>query len=108
VRHTTEDEWRAEGEALFGPDILNWRFVCPVCKCVAAGIDWKAAGARPNDIGFSCVGRWLPDARNAFEGSGKGPCNYTGGGLFRLNPVEVARKDGQGSIAMFEFHKEAA
>jgi hypothetical protein len=79
----TPEEWYAEGERRFGSDRRAWKFVCPVCGHVAAVNDWLA-------VAFSCVGRWLPEARDAFASKTiPGPCNYAGGGLFRLNPVTV-------------------
>jgi hypothetical protein len=84
----TRDEWIAEGARRFGPDPMNWRFVCPACGHVATPVDWEAAGAPKGAFAFSCVGRWLPDAREAFA-NGPGPCNYAGGGLIGLNPTQV-------------------
>ena len=87
----THGAWLAEAERRFGADHLKWRFVCPVCKHVASVQDWKDAGAEEGEIAFSCVGRRLKDApRKAFEGPiGPGPCDYAGGGLFRLNPIRI-------------------
>lgn len=93
-------EWEEEGKALFGPNMRTWSFVCPVCKHVATVQDWLDAGAPNSTIAFSCVGRWIPGSRSAFNGSGPGPCSYAGGGLFPLNPVEV---DGE---RYFEFAKK--
>lgn len=84
-----EADWAAEGERRFGKDHLGWRFVCPACGHVAAVRDWQEAGAPEGAIAFSCVGRYLPTAREAFDRSGPGPCNYAGGGLIGLNPVVV-------------------
>lgn len=101
----TEDEWNREGERLFGPDRLAWRFACPSCGHVAAVRDWKDAGASLNAVAFSCVGRWSLDpktaARSAFHGKG-GPCDYAGGGLIGLNPVLVVHPDGKESF-LFAF-----
>jgi hypothetical protein len=85
----TLEEWIQEGERRFGPDRLNWKFVCPVCGHIASAGDWKAAGAREAEVAFSCIGRHIPGSRSAFEDKGEGPCNYAGGGLFRLNPVQI-------------------
>lgn len=85
----TREQWLAEARRRFGLDALDWRFACPVCGHAASAWDWRAAGAPEGAVGFACVGRWLPAARDAFGGEGPGPCNYTGGGLFRLNPVTV-------------------
>lgn len=84
----TYEQWRARGAELFGPDMMQWRFVCPCCGHVASVQDYKDAGAKEGNVGFSCIGRWLPKARDAFA-KGAGPCNYAGGGLFRLNPIHV-------------------
>lgn len=89
----THEQWLAEAKRRFGPDPMNWKFVCPVCKHTASVGDWKAAGATEGEVAFSCVGRRLAEAREAF-GKGDGPCNYAGGGLFRLNPVKVQLPDG--------------
>ena len=90
----TLDEWKAKGKELFGGDFLDWAFVCPVCKHVATARDYRDAGAPPGAVAFSCVGRWAGAKREAFGGpdDGKdlpGPCNYSGSGLFMVNPVEV-------------------
>lgn len=88
-------EWEAEGTRRFGPDKSRWRFVCPMCGHDAATPEWEAAGAPEGAVAFSCVGRWLDVARDAFDKTGKGPCNYTGGGLFRLNPIAITTPDGK-------------
>jgi hypothetical protein len=103
-RTITHAEWLAEGERRFGTDKTAWRFVCPACGHVASVADWKAAGAPEAAVAFSCVGRWTGAKREAF-GDGKGPCNYTGGGLFALNPVTVSLESG-GSITAFELAEE--
>lgn len=88
THYRTREEWQARGVALFGEDRREWRFVCPCCKHVATVGDWMAAGAPEGAVAFSCVGRWTGAKREAF-GDGPGPCNYAGGGLFKLNPVRV-------------------
>lgn len=97
----TLDAWRARATELFGPDPLKWKFVCPVCGHVTSVQDWKSAGAPENAFAFSCVGRWTGANPNTAKGNigpdgiqGKGPCNYAGGGLFKLNPVSVVDPDG--------------
>ena len=87
-RTLTLQEWEAEGTRRFGPDKMDWRFVCPCCGFVASARDYHVAGAPDTAVAFSCVGRWWAHRREAFErGKSPGPCNYAGGGLFRLNPV---------------------
>lgn len=87
-------DWLAEAERRFGPDPMLWRFVCPACHHVATVKDWKDAGAPEGGAAFSCVGRWTNATRDAFARSGKGPCNYAGGGLFPLNPQPVVMENG--------------
>lgn len=90
----TAQQWRAQAVERFGADPLKWRFVCPSCGHVASVQDWKNAGATQSQAAFSCVGRYTgADDSNTFKHAG-GPCTYAGGGLFRLNPVEVIGDEG--------------
>ncbi len=84
----TIEEWRAEAERRFGPDELDWKFICPSCGHIASTEDYKAAGAPSTAVAFSCVGRWLPKCSDAFSHK-PGPCNYAGGGLIGLNPISI-------------------
>lgn len=103
----TREEWHARGRALFGDDVLQWRFVCPSCGHVAPVSAWRDAGAHENTVAFSCVGRWIEGTADdrTFRNAG-GPCTYAGGGLIGLNPVRVIEN---GKVhAMFAFAPEAA
>jgi hypothetical protein len=104
-RRVTIEEWHAEGRARFGDDVNNWRFVCPSCGFVQTRRDFLAYGVPERDVdrrlAFSCVGRSVlqtcADAAEVvdFAEPHKGyGCNYAGGGLFRINPVEVVYLDG--------------
>lgn len=85
---TTED-FTKEATKRFGTDPMNWKFKCPSCGYIASAQDYKDAGAHSGHVGFSCIGRYLPgDCQEAFTG-GPGPCNYAGGGLIGINPVEI-------------------
>lgn len=105
TRRLSIAEWRAEGAKRFGEDSLNWRFVCPSCGHVASIKDWRDAGASEGAAAFSCVGRFTKDPPSDAFGGKKGPCNYAGGGLFRLNPVIVTVEDGK-EIQVFEFAEQ--
>ena len=83
----TFQEWHDRGVKLFGEDKEKWAFVCPSCGHVATVQDWHDAGAPTGSVAYSCVGRWKEKPSDAFQNSG--PCNYAGGGLFKLNPVDV-------------------
>lgn len=89
AEYATIEQWREAAVLRFGADPAGWRFVCPACGYVATAREWRAAGAPDEAIAFSCVGRWLPTRRDAFDKDGPGPCNYAGGGLFALNPVRI-------------------
>jgi hypothetical protein len=95
IRKTmTQEEWEAQGRALFGSDKQKWRFTCPSCGHVASVEEWKVAGAPHGTAAFSCIGRFTgANGDGAFKGKG-GPCNYAGGGLFKLNPIRVITKEG--------------
>ena len=101
----TEKEWKERAVALFGQDHMKWRFVCPSCGHIATVQDWKNAGASEGEVGFSCVGRHLGAGdESTFKNSG-GPCNYAGGGLFRINPVLVKTSNGD-EVSMFDFAED--
>ena len=88
IEYDSPEEWLKVGEELFGKDKLKWQFVCPSCGYIASAQDWKDVGADEGEIGFSCVGRHKEKAQEMGSKKG-GPCNYAGGGLFRLNPVKI-------------------
>jgi hypothetical protein len=110
----SEAEWQAEGERLYGPDVMKWRFRCPVCGNVASVEDFcqfKAQGATPDCAYQECIGRWLPDCASnlhvkpARDGS-KAPCDYCAYGLFRLGNV-VTLESGK-ETHVFPFADQAA
>ena len=102
ITHYEREEWFDEGTRRFGDNLLQWRFVCPVCGHVASAMNYIEAGAPGSAAGFACIGRWIKGARDALAGGdAPGPCNYSGGGLFRLNPVHV-HADG-GVVEVFDF-----
>jgi hypothetical protein len=111
-------EWRAEGERRFGPDMKAWRFVCPVCGGSQSGYDFKALpdADQPKRIEdvvfFSCIGRWMPKAPEAFatrrgarakiKPTPGSHCNYTNGGLFDCAKLSVISESGK-HVSVFEF-----
>jgi len=97
----THQEWEKEAIRRFGQDPMRWKFVCPSCGYVASVQDWKDAGATEGHVAFSCIGRNLGSEKEIFDKTG-GPCNYAGGGLFGLNPVEVVFPEGK-VIRVFNF-----
>lgn len=91
-RSISHADWIAEAKTRFGENQDDWKFVCPVCKRISSIKDWRNANAPMGVVAYSCVGR--------FDGS-KPDCNYAGGGLFLLNPVEVDFGDSKQQV--FEF-----
>lgn len=88
-----------EGRRLYGPNVTKWKFRCPSCGMVQTADDYRKWEAPTRDIdrrlGFSCVGSWILRVRPLADVVGFAEphrgfgCKYVGGGLFRLNPVEV-------------------
>jgi hypothetical protein len=90
--HISAADWKKAAKERYGDNPLLWRFRCPSCGHVASVGDWKSAGANEGAIAFSCVGGWT-GGRDAFGKEGAGPCNYAGGGLFRISPILVTDED---------------
>lgn len=103
----TKEEWEAKGTELFGKDRFDWKFKCPSCGYIASVRQWKDVGAGSGEIAFSCIGRRKVNSHEAFTANAVngGPCNYAGGGLFRLNPV-VVTVDGDEVVELFAFAED--
>lgn len=86
----THAQWTQEAVRRYGPDPRAWKFRCPSCGHAASVAEWEAARV-PENTAFSCIGRTMPEAVTKGRAFGKsgGPCNYAGGGLFKLNPIQV-------------------
>jgi len=105
--YMTKEDWTKLGTQLFGPDMMNWRFVCPACGNVATPKDFypfRDKDANPNSATCECIGRY--DGHIHVEmGVGK-PCNYAGYGLIDLCPVRVM--DGEEETRCFAFDEKAS
>lgn len=100
-REINYEQWYAEGVKLFGNNVREWRFVCPMCERITAVKEWNKFGDRGDGMaGFSCIGRLFPKTQSAFN-TGSAElirnnaigCDYAGGGLFCMSPVKVIDKD---------------
>jgi hypothetical protein len=97
----TMAEWQQQGRTLFGPDVNDWRFVCPSCGYIQSRRDWMALGMNPRQVdmrlGYSCIGRWLDplgcvDAFEMSEGTG---CEYAGDQSPNISPLTVIISPGE-------------
>lgn len=107
IVYNSKKEWEEAGAKLFGPKKSLWQFVCPSCGYIALPQAWKQAGGEAA-IAFSCVGRFLNKKVKVYDAfqKGKSPCNYAGGGLFRINPVRIKRSEKEGGdIHIFDFNR---
>jgi hypothetical protein len=93
LKKLTNEEWRDEARKRYPSSIDDIRFRCPSCDNVMSVKDYKDAGADPGEIGVNCIGR-SQGSKVTIGTRGKGPCNYAGFGLFKLNPIEVTGDDG--------------
>lgn len=101
MRTVTLDEFQNELRAQGVKSHDDFAFRCPICKTIQSSRDLVKAGAgRTFDdvqkyLAFSCVGRftkagpWKKD-----EPPGRG-CDWTLGGLFKLNDLTVVTPDGE-------------
>jgi hypothetical protein len=96
-------EWEQEAIRRFGQHPSGWRFKCPCCGHVQSMQDFKDLGVDVNLAYFNCVGRHDGKHMDVDMGTKPGPCNYTGGGLFNLNPVAVKHPETGGTVHVFAF-----
>lgn len=98
-RRLTVEAWQLEGAAKYGPNVMLWKFRCPSCGMVQSGMDYRSWNANVREIdvrlAFSCIGRLISERNinlpvvDFMEKSVGYGCNYAGGGLFRVAPLEV-------------------
>ncbi len=76
----TLKEWQNELLKRFGKESVDYKFICPACGKVSSGQEYRDAGASPNDMYQTCIGRHTgkgsPD-----KATGQG-CNWAAFGLF--------------------------
>jgi len=80
-------EWLAQAKALFGDDVMAWRFECPICHHVQTPGDFKAIGVDPQASYRECIGRHKSD-RASHLGATQ-PCDYATYGLFRIGNTVI-------------------
>ena len=99
------EDWREEGVRRFGLDVMDWRFVCPVCGHVASIQEWTDVGIR-SGAATKCIGLWIGAQREAVGGEGPGPCNYTGDDMPARDTVLVTMPNGSGHY-LLDFEPKA-
>lgn len=107
----TLQEWQEEGKRRFGVDVKNWKFICPACGRTNTGHDFSKAGATPDDLYTTCIGRHngkgvdgMGVMKSKRKPSPEHGCNWAAFGLFgTLNSGDIViNKDGA-EIAVFSF-----
>ena len=74
-------DWVARGKELYGPDMLDWQFVCPACGHVQTLREFHEVGIDPDYGVANCASR--------FGIGGSPTCKWTTGGLLRLGGYYV-------------------
>ncbi|WP_321820882.1 MULTISPECIES: VVA0879 family protein [unclassified Burkholderia] len=96
-------EWKQDAVRRFGEHPSGWKFKCPCCGHVQSMQDFKDLEVDVNLAYFNCIGRHDGKHMNVDMGTKPGPCNYTGGGLFKLNPVAIKHPDTGETVHVFAF-----
>jgi hypothetical protein len=109
MKKQTLEEWRTEATELFGPDPVNWKFVCPACGRVNTGREFKDFGADPNEMYQSCIGRVngkMNPPTEEVKAAGEG-CNWAAFGLFgTLDKGRIVIADDGDEVEVFDFATE--
>lgn len=97
-----QQEFLAEAQKRFGPNVRNWKFVCPACGTVQSvqqllDVVLKSGGTKDDVhgyIGFSCIGRFTRQGDAGISAKHRGEkwdrgCNWTLGGLLQIHTLEV-------------------
>lgn len=83
MKYNSVKEWQDEAKRRFGPDMMDWKFRCPMCGHVASIRDFKKAGAKsPNCAYQECIGRYTGKG-SPKEGDDSG-CDWCAYGLFGI------------------------
>lgn len=106
------DEWFEIGIKLYGDKIINWKFICPMCRKIQTAQDLLDCGIDRDKldgyIGFSCIGRFNGKGLPFLSSSRKEDnfphgCDWTLGGLFGGMGKEITIiKDGK-DMSRFDF-----
>ena len=84
MKEYTHQQWLDEIKSRFGENIMDWAFKCPACGKVSTGKEFKDAGAAPDDMYQTCIGRFNGKGRSYLDGKGpyKDGCDWAAYGFF--------------------------
>jgi len=94
----TKTEWQKAAEKLYGSDVKQWRFKCPICGHTASVQEIMSAGAKdPNCAYMECISRYQKDIG----------CNFAAYGFLGIpyGGYVIEDKNGIG-MEIFEFADE--
>ena len=102
-------DWLDEGKALFGADVMKWKFRCPMCGHVASVQEFKDVGAESPDAAYQeCIGRYRgAGSPNSKDGNPNG-CNWAAYGLFGIpnGKGRLVLAEGGTVVEVFDYAKE--
>jgi len=103
----TLQEWHAEGKRRFGDDYKNWRFVCPACGRINVGYEFNEAGAEPNDMYATCIGRHNGKGEKPLKGNETpNGCDWAAFGLLKtLGKGNIVISDDGNETEVFAFEE---
>jgi hypothetical protein len=109
MRKYTLEEWQAEGKRRFGGNFEDWKFICPACGRINTGREFKEAGAGPNAMYSTCIGRHNGKGVSGAKHKKGTPapehgCDWAAFGLFgTLNGGDIVVNDNDKETAVFSF-----
>ena len=92
------DDWLERGKALYGPDMLDWKFVCPVCGHVQTLREFADGGVDPDYGVCNCASR--------FGLGGNENCQWTTGGALVIGGLYVINRN-YIPVLVFDFAADA-
>lgn len=95
-RYIPYHDWLAQGRELFGENMLDWVYVCPICERRIRGGEFLLAGLK--SMGMYCPYTLRKRGKDFL-------CEYGPSSVTMPNPVIVEFED-QDQMHMFEFHWE--
>jgi hypothetical protein len=108
IHYKSVDEWRKAGQELFGKDMRNWKFVCPVCGMVQDYWDYNT-GLLPertakDHVYLSCLSKFR-DKPGTLLLQHRPICGYDGAGRENLGHTITIEQNGiTGTLPVLPFY----